>query len=48
MFPAKTPRACTGKAKELLECLDLPVDRVKSVRVRKITVEIEVADEGDC
>ncbi len=49
-FPtkAKVPGVCAGKAKELLDCLDLQVDRVKSVRVRKITVDIEIEDECDC
>lgn len=49
-FPTrpKLPEACTDKAKELLGCLELPVDKVKSVRVRKITVDIEIEDERDC
>lgn len=42
------PERCSGKAKDLLNCLDLPVDKVRSVRVRKITVEIEVEEKCDC
>lgn len=49
-FPTKPQlsEVCADKAKELLECLELPVDKVKSVRVRKITVDIEIEDERDC
>jgi hypothetical protein len=35
-------------ASALLECLDLPVDRVKSERIRRITVDIEIEGERDC
>lgn len=43
----KVPTVCAAKAKELLDCLGLPVDNVKSVRVRRITVDIEIEDERD-
>lgn len=39
---------CSVTAKDLLGCLNLPVDKVKSVRVRKITVDIEIEDDCDC
>jgi hypothetical protein len=48
-FPTKSqlPHGCSGKAKELLGCLELPVDKVKSARIRNITVDIEIDDEYD-
>jgi hypothetical protein len=48
-FPAKAkvPEVFSGKAKELLDRLELPLGRVKSVRIRKITVDIEIEDERD-
>lgn len=47
-WPGKPPRHCRGRAKEMLDCLDLPVDKVRSVRIRKITVDIEVENRGEC
>ena len=49
--PAEHPsrgeaQRCTEEAKDLLECLDVPVDEVKSVRIRRITVDIDL--RGDC
>ncbi|MBC7774158.1 MAG: hypothetical protein H7246_01865 [Phycisphaerae bacterium] len=38
---------CADKAKELLDCLKIPNQEVKSVKVRKITVDIEM-NTGDC
>jgi len=37
---------CAGAAHELLECLHLPAGEVRSVRVRKVTVDIELDDCG--
>lgn len=39
---------CIEQAEKLLECLDMPKERVKSVRVRKITVDIEIVDDDCC
>ena len=36
---------CTDAAEDLLECLNLPTDEVKSVRVRRITVDIDLKDD---
>ena len=47
-FPTGKPGACRDRAKELLDCLDLPVDGVRCVRIRKITVDIELGDDRDC
>ena len=49
-FPTKLDLSdmCTGKAKDLLDCIELPVKKVKSVRVRKITIDIEIENESDC
>lgn len=41
---AKEPD-CTDVAKDLLECLNLPVDEVKSVRVKRITVDIDLKED---
>lgn len=38
---------CRDKAKDLLECLDLPDSKVKCVRVRKVSIEVEMQG-GDC
>jgi hypothetical protein len=37
---------CGGAAHELLECLHLPAGEVRSVRVKKVTVDIELDDCG--
>jgi len=47
-YPTGAPSACRDRARELLDCLDLPVDRVRCVRIRKITVDIELGDDCDC
>jgi hypothetical protein len=46
--PAGPPKEeCTDAAKGLLECLKLPYERVKSVRLKRVTVDIEFKEE-DC
>jgi zinc metalloprotease ZmpB len=45
-LPAKADKAeCKDAAKELLDCLNLPSDEVKAVRVKRITVEIDLKDD---
>jgi hypothetical protein len=40
---------CRDQARKLLDCLDLPGDNVKCVRVRKIAIEVEMkGGEGCC
>jgi hypothetical protein len=38
---------CRDKARQLLDCLDLPSSKVKCVRVRKVAIDIEMKDD-DC
>jgi zinc metalloprotease ZmpB len=45
--PAGPGRDCRRPARDLLDCLDLPGGKVRSVRVRKITVDI-CMDADDC
>jgi hypothetical protein len=40
--------ACGATAKGLLSCVDLGSLDVKKVRVRKVTVDIEMKDDCDC
>jgi hypothetical protein len=37
---------CRDKARQLLECLDLPGDDVKCVRVRRISIDVEMKDDS--
>jgi zinc metalloprotease ZmpB len=46
--PPKKRKHCTEEAEELLECLCLPVDEVKSVRIKRVTLDIEMKDCCDC
>lgn len=39
------PRDCTDTARELLECLDLGGGRVTKVRVRKVSLDVELGTE---
>jgi len=39
--------ACKEAAQQLLECLDLPAERVRKVRVRRITIDIDLEDVCD-
>lgn len=49
---AETPKVnepapeCAGNAKQFLECVNLSESEVKKVRVRKVTIDIEMEDEG--
>ena len=36
-----------AKAEQLLDSLDLPNDKVKRVRVRKVSIDVEMEDDGD-
>jgi zinc metalloprotease ZmpB len=46
-YPGKgIARHCTEEAKDLLECLHVPVDEVKSVRIKRVTLDIEL--RTDC
>lgn len=51
-FNDRTPEErkvrCRNKAKQLLECLDLPGDKVKCVRVRKIVIDVDMKGDDDC
>lgn len=38
---------CRDKARQLLDCLDVPSNKVKCVRVRKVAIDIEMEDD-DC
>jgi zinc metalloprotease ZmpB len=42
--PAPCHEGCTKAAHRLLDCLDLPVGKVRSVRVKKVSVDIEIDD----
>ena len=46
--PEEKKEQCRDKARQLLECLNLPGDNVKCVRVRKIAVDIEMKGGEDC
>lgn len=46
--PEEKKERCRGKAKQLLECLDLPGDKVKCVRVRKIAIDVEMKGDDEC
>ncbi len=42
-------KECRDKAKELLECLNIPGDKVKCARIRKIAIDVQMKeDEGCC
>lgn len=46
-IPSKAGKMqCEQKAKQLLDCLNLPTDEVKSVQVKRITIDIDM--EKDC
>jgi hypothetical protein len=46
-LPTDDKTKCREEAKQLLECLAVPSDNVKCVRVRKISIDVEM-DGGDC
>lgn len=41
-------RNCRNKAAQLLECLDLPGEKVKCVNVSKITIDVEIKKDDSC
>ncbi|MGE0826164.1 MAG: hypothetical protein AB7G75_17070 [Candidatus Binatia bacterium] len=45
--PQDKKEECRDKAKELLDCLNLPSTKVKRVRVRKVAIDVEMKDD-DC
>ncbi len=45
--PPKGRDSCLEEAQELLDCLEWPSGKVKSVRVKRITVDIDLKTE-DC
>ncbi|CAG0938736.1 hypothetical protein GALLN_00362 [Gallionellaceae bacterium] len=45
--PGDKTDGCRDKARQLLDCLDLPSSKVKCVRVRKVAIDIEMKDD-DC
>jgi len=47
-LPGKGPhKHCAEEAKELLECLCVPVDDVKSVRIKRVTLDIDLKTDCD-
>jgi len=47
-LPAKGPhKHCAEEAKELLECLCVPVDDVKSVRIKRVTLDVDLKTDCD-
>ena len=46
--PEERKEQCRDKARQLLECLDLPSDNVKCVRVRKVSIDVEMKGDGGC
>ena len=46
--PEEKKEQCRDKARQLLECLNLPGDNVKCVRVRKIAIDVEMKGGEDC
>lgn len=45
--PEDKKEGCRDKAKQLLDCLNLPGGKVKRVRVRKVAIDVEMEDD-DC
>jgi len=45
--PTKERKHSVEEAKQLLECLCLPVDEVKSVRIKRVTLDIELRNDRD-
>jgi hypothetical protein len=46
-LPPKEPKECAAEAEDLLECLCVPVDEVKSVRIKRVTLDIELKKRCD-
>jgi hypothetical protein len=45
--PEDRKEGCRDKARQLLDCLNLPGGKVKRVRVRKVAIDVEM-EHGDC
>jgi hypothetical protein len=48
MTPEEQKEGCRDKARELLECLDLPGGKVKRVCVRKVAIDVEMKCDDVC
>jgi hypothetical protein len=48
LTPEQEKEGCRDKAKQLLDCLDLPSGKVKCVRIRKIAIDVEMKDDDCC
>jgi hypothetical protein len=48
LTPEQEKERCRDKAKQLLDCLDLPSGKVKCVRVRKIAIDVEMKGDDCC
>jgi len=47
--PEDKKEGCRDKAKQLLDCLNLPGGKVKQVRVRKVAIDVEMeSDDRGC
>ena len=46
--PEEKKEQCRDKARQLLECLNLPGENVKCVRVRKIAIDVEMKGGDGC
>ncbi len=46
--PEDKKEQCRDKARQLLDCLDIPGDKVKCARVRKITIDVEMKGDNGC
>ncbi|HEV2175767.1 MAG TPA: hypothetical protein VGW33_00965 [Terriglobia bacterium] len=47
-LPGKGPhKRCADEAKELLECLCVPVDDVKKVRIKRVTLDVDLKTDCD-
>lgn len=45
-LPKGRGRECRESAKDLLQCLDVPVEGVKRVRLERVTLDIDL--DADC
>ncbi|MGE5212979.1 MAG: hypothetical protein ACM3NN_04710, partial [Nitrospirota bacterium] len=48
LTPEQQKEGCRDKARELLNCLDLPGGKVKRVCVRKVAIDVEMKCDDDC
>ena len=48
LTPEEQKEGCRDKARELLECLDLPGGKVKRVCVRKVAIDVEMKCDDCC